>query len=692
VKKPKIFTLIVALLLTAIVAAQADVIVTFHDGKEVRTASVTYDGHTIKLADGTTCARGALKRIALIHEQPRETGAAVETPEDVAELLETAREAVKRFPNAKSILLVDYAYEEKRANGTLLYRYRTTVKILHPDLLTMATQGLYFEEERTKPRIVQARSIDPDGTVHNYDPAAVKISEPSRDAVSYGRGKRMMYQIPQVKVGSIVDFTHEYEIFNPYDPEMFFPWWNFAGTEPFVHTKLEIVMPRGQELHYAARNIPEESRKPLIIPGQQTTTYVWEMRNQPGVIEEPYMPPVSDIVPHLECSPFADWSHIKKWASERLERRMKATKELEELVAAQTKGIEETHGKIAALYHYVQRNIQYNSIKGSIASGMCGHPASDTFEKKRGDCIDVAVLLSAFLRIAGIQEACPVWVSTNDSSTIPTEIPTLGGNHAIVEIHLDDRIFYLDPTATNFRYPAFRPDDHGVYAINPILAMTNFITVPDASENGVSTEYAVNLSPDGHASIKFLQLRTGGWEAGLRGYFIRSNKEEIEKALRSMVNSYAPGGKLGPHEIKNAKDLTKQLEWHMNFTLPNYATKAGDLLILRIPGLSYSFPEVALEKRKYDIDYKSSEQIRHKVTLNVPEGYRVKYLPPDIELNSEYATYSATCKQEGDTITFEDCYRQLTRYVPVKDYASHRAQLQKIARYSKEHIFFEKAE
>lgn len=682
------------LVLIFLATAKADVIVTLHDGKEIKTASITYEKNILKLADGTTYPRNAVKRVSLIHRQAQIASAPSETSDDVRELLETAQEAVKRFPNAKSILLVDHGYEEKRADGRWLFRYRTAVKVLHSDKLSLAAQGMYFDDERQKARIVRARSIDPDGAVHDYDPASVKISEPSRDAVSFGRGKRLTYQIPEVKVGSIVDYTHEWEVFNPYDPEMFFPSWNFAGDEPFVHSRLEIVMPREQELYFATRNVPEEAQKPRIYPGRGTNTYIWEIRDQPGVIEESRMPPISDVVPRLECSPFKDWSYIKKWASERLLPRMEPSEELRQLVSEQTKGLNNPHEKIAALYHYVQRNIQYISIKGSIASGMCGHPAGETFSNKYGDCIDCAILFSAMLRVAGVQ-AYPVWVNTNDSPSITTEIPTLGGNHAIVEIHLDNRIFYLDPTATNYRYPTFRWDDHGVHAINPILARISPVPVPPSRECLVSNEYDITLSPEGDARIKHLSLRTGAWEAGARGFFLRANDEEIKKTLNSIVNSYSPGARLTHYDIKNTDDLSKQLEWRMEFDLPAYASRAGDLLIIKIPGVTYSFPEAALERRAYDIDYKSSEETRHRITINIPEGYAVKYLPAggeDIELGSKHVTYRATCKQDNGRIVFEDSYRQITRFVPAPDYAQHRQLLRKIARYSKEHIFFERTD
>ncbi len=677
------------LLLFAAVSVRADVTVTLHDGTEISAKSVTYERNTLKLADGTKMPRSRVKQVVQVHEKSGQVQASAAVAEDVKALLESAAASVKRFPDAKSILLEDYGYEEKRADGTWLFRYRSATKILHPDKLALASQSLYFDERRNA-RFLQARSIDPDGTVHDYDPASVKVSEPSREAVFFGRGKNKTCQIPEVKVGSIVDVTVEIEVFNPYDPEMFFQSWSFAGTQPFVHSRLDVAIPSDQKIYYVTWNVPEEARQPRKVFGHGTTTYIWEMRNQPAVVEESSMPPIGDVVPHIECSPFKDWSHIKEWATDRLRPRMEVTEPLKKAAEEVTEGIADIHGRIAALYHYVQRQIKYVSIKGSIASGMCGHPAGETLESKRGDCIDCAILFSTLLRAAGVKEAYPVWINTSDSPAIPTEIPTLGGNHAIVEIRLDGTIFYLDPTATHYRYPTFRWDDHGVYVINPILAEVRLIPVPDPSRGLRSREYTVSLSPDGDAGIDFLQLSTGHWESYYRWRFTNMNKDQTDKFLQSFINSYSPGAVLESFESKNAEKLEKQFEWRMGFKLPGYAVKAGDLLVFKIPGLDYSFPEAAQEQRKYDIDYKTSEEKRNKLTVNIPEGYRLKYLPSPLKLGSKYVTYEASCRQEGNTVVFEDNYRQLTRFVSVADYAAHRELLRKIARYSKEHIFFEK--
>jgi hypothetical protein len=367
---------------------------------------------------------------------------------------------------------------------------------------------------------------------------------------------------------------------------------------------------------------------------------------------------------------------------------MEPTPELQNLVKEVTKDAQTEDEKIAALYYYVQQNIQYISIKGSIASGLCGHPASETFKNKYGDCIDCAILFAALLRIAGV-EAYPVWVNTNDSPRIPTTIPTLGGNHAITQIVSGGKTFFLDPTASYYRYPAFRWDDHGVVALNPLAGTFYEIEPPDPSLEAENYEMEVSLSENGNAEVKQKFTATGTIEAAYRSFFDRQNEERKLKYQQRLINSYSPGAKLISYATKNEKDLSEPFQWRCEFALPNYTTSAGDIVILRVPGLEYEFPEVALQERKYDIHYASVSQITHHVVLNLPDSYTVRFVPAAACFESPYCSYEAKYTVDGSKIVFEDKFIRGKRIVPVADYAAHKGVLQKIASYSRQRVFLQ---
>ncbi|MFH1421606.1 MAG: DUF3857 and transglutaminase domain-containing protein [Planctomycetota bacterium] len=680
----KFFPILILLIAVSYLSADS---IEMHDGANMKTDSLTYDGREFTTSEKSKIPLEKVKTITIKTEEAKaEVNNRV--PDDVKELLQSAIVAEKLFPDSKLIVLMDYGKDEMTLEKTFRNTYEYAAKILDIKKNSFSTMTLGYNEERTKIKILLARSIDPDGTVYNYDTDSIKISEPTREAGHFGKGKILTYTIPGIKEGSIVHIIHQWEEFNPSDPELFFPSWSFASEDPFVDSRIEISIPRSKKLYYLSMNIPPEFEKPREIYGKETVSYIWQLKNQPAVVKEPKMPPVGDVVPRIRCSLFEDFTYIKELASKRLLSRMQPTPEIENFVKDLIKNIKTEENKIAILYHYVQQNIEYISIKGSIASGLCGHPAAETFANKYGDCIDVAILFSTMLKIIDV-EAYPVWVYTNHSGTRPTKITTFGGNHAITQIYSGDKAFFLDCTATHYRFPAFRWDDHGVIALNPILGTLVEVPVPAPSLEADNYRMDIVLLENGDAQVKQIFTATGSTEAGYRRFFDRQAEDRKVKYQQSLINHYSPGAKFIEYSTKNAKDLSKPFEWYCQFVLPDYITTAGNIGIMKAPGLNYEFPEVALEKRKYDIYYSTVTQTTHRVSFVLPNSYKVKYIPEEIHINSPYCSYDAKYTVRDNTITFEDKYSLLKRIVPVENYTEYRENCRKIAAYSRQRIFLE---
>ena len=136
----------------------------------------------------------------------------------------------------------------------------------------------------------------------------------------------------------------------------------------------------------------------------------------------------------------------------------------------------------AALFHWIQKNIKYVSIKSSLSSSWTGHPAIETFENKYGDCTDLSILYSAMLNYAGIT-AYPVIVQTNDAGRLITEIPIPYGNHCITQIKFADKILFIDPTSETYRYPFLREDDNAVGFVNYITGEIGKTPLSPAKHN-----------------------------------------------------------------------------------------------------------------------------------------------------------------------------------------------------------------
>jgi transglutaminase-like putative cysteine protease len=266
-----------------------------------------------------------------------------------------------------------------------------------------------------------------------------------------------------VEIGDIVEYKYKEEIFNPWDKKIFTMGWFFGGSEPVIKSYVKTILPRDNYFNFIIKNKEGVSVDSTL--SESTKIFTFEKLNTLPPIEEPLMPVTEELVPFLRLSNQKNWDYIFNWYADFQKKRMKITEEIQQITDSITKGLNTHEEKTAALYHWIQRNIRYISIKGSASSGVSGHEASQTLQNGYGDCTDKAILLSTLLKAADI-EAYPVYLHTYPGPRLIREIPSFWGNHAIVEIFpKGNKHYFLDPVSEYHRYPSFASMDHGTDAI-----------------------------------------------------------------------------------------------------------------------------------------------------------------------------------------------------------------------------------
>jgi hypothetical protein len=112
-------------------------------------------------------------------------------------------------------------------------------------------------------------------------------------------------------------------------------------------------------------------------------------------------------------------------------------------------------------------------------------------------------------------------------------------------------------------------------------------------------------------------------------------------------------------------------------------------MIFAVPNFEMRFAEVSLEKRKFDIEYRTSALRTEHIDIKLPKGYMVKYLPPALRVQSPYIEFEIIYDQQGEDIEITRKLAILKRTVPVEDYDSYKKDLEKIAFSGKQKIFLE---
>ncbi len=668
-------------------------ILTLANGETLAVDSFTFDGATGTLVIGTTTrliGRGELRDISFTRRQ----AAANELATGVSDLLawkERATRMLERFPDCSSILLLDEGEYTYRPDGTNVSKYRGVVYIAKDEALGQGDLTLGFDPNRERITVRHARCLAPDGRVHTLTPDQIKIAKGSSGGVFFDQNQELSFSIPGVTVGAVIDYSYETETFNPFDRNFFQSFFFFQGDEPVGESILRVRLPCDKPLHYLAPNFPPDKAKPVITKEGDTTVYTWTMTDMPPIIPEPYMPPRRDVLPGVVFCLQKDWSYFFNRLKPMFEKRFQLTEAVKRKVDELVEGARDIHEKIARLYLFCQKEIRYISIKGNLASNQVGHPAEETLRNRYGDCTDKGMLLATMLKHIGV-EAYPVGIRTNTAGRAIRELPIFDANHCITQVRLDGRVFYLDSTATDYRYPYFRDDDHDTTIDNPMKGEIASVPLPPPEDNQTQIERTLTLRPDGTLEVDYRSSMNGSNEAGSR-YSIRNMKpEEYVREVRQAISGLTADYELLVASHSDPLDFRGPFTVTSKYILNQYAPRSGSYLVFEIPFFRMRFNEVSLEQRTYDIVYTTTKSRIEHITINLPPGFSVKYLPPPLRVQSPYVEFEVTYDQKEGQILLRRTLAFPRRIIPVADYATYKADLERIARSSDERIFLVEGE
>jgi hypothetical protein len=130
-----------------------------------------------------------------------------------------------------------------------------------------------------------------------------------------------------------------------------------------------------------------------------------------------------------------------------------------------------------------------------------------------------------------------------------------------------------------------------------------------------------------------------------------------------------------------------------SFSLPGFARKAGDELYVNL-NLQRDFEDdYADEKsREVPISYEYRQQQRKVVTLKIPAGYKLSYLPPD-KADSEDGLwrYKFHYEQRGNSIWLSREITMNTLSVPPEKFPVHNRLVEGLRDAYKESVVLTKA-
>jgi hypothetical protein len=324
--------------------------------------------------------------------------------------------------------------------------------------------------------------------------------------------------------------------------------------------------------------------------------------------------------------------------------------------------------KMDTVFKWVQSNIKYIAFEDGV-NGFVPRSCSKVMKNRYGDCKDMGNLLVEMLTYAGVENAHVAWVGTRDIPYQMSEIPSpLTCNHVICVVDKPDGgYYYLDATSSEVSYM------HPPKAIQGKEILVHYDennfklykVDPSAAENNMYiSSIELKFSDSDSLFAKGVDIYNGYQRERITYKLKNYEQEDLDDYLKGIcLNGYSKFT-MKDYYIENLSENNSSLHIHYNFSFKNSVIRDGDELLYNpdlfdLGGILYSTDEYKQSReRSY---HKKSKYI---YSIEVPEGYSVKFLPKDIDYSHELMKFSTTFRQEGNKIIVTKQFSYETLVIP----------------------------
>lgn len=437
----------------------------------------------------------------------------------------------------------------------------------------------------------------------------------------------------------------------------------------FIKEKtVQVIVPEWMNLEIVEHNFRDNVKKELKMDSKgKIKTYIYTITDEPAMKKESNMRGNSFIYPHIQVvSKSAVLNGSKITFFETLDdqyawyhRVVQEVNNDKRVITAKAQEIVQNCKtdveKVKTLFAWVQDNIRYLAFTDGMA-GFKPDDAQEVLRKKYGDCKGMANLLKAFLEAEGF-DARLAWLGTNHIAYDYT-IPSLSvDNHMICALNFNDQFYYLDPTVKYMplgEYPQtiqgrqtlIEDKDRSKYLLKRIPTFSSF-----QNADSLYCEYTITdgkLIGDAHQSYK------GESKQVLMSLMDGTPKDRLNQALKLFLENNHSLNQVTNINLEGSTSQSAQVEMFYAISNGSGIQALGDEYYIDLD-LSKELmnSDVDIEKRVHDIAFDYRYHYVQDIVLNIPQGYKVTYLPEKLEIENPLYVFSIEYDYQEDKIVYK---------------------------------------
>lgn len=361
---------------------------------------------------------------------------------------------------------------------------------------------------------------------------------------SYGGVSTAQFLLDDVRIGDTLWVTYSVIGENPvFDNKWHSTFW-MDNYVPVELRRVSIRYPASRKLVWTQTG--DFKTTPVMASTEDSKgmrTLSFEQHELDAVEYEPQTP--TDFMPWrlVEFSEYKDWNGVAKWA-DGLFPRAKPSPQLNALVR-QFDSESAPEQKAAAALHWVQNEVRYFSV----SIGENSHrpqPPEAVIKRRYGDCKDKSYLLVSLLTQLGIKSR-PVLIDANAIRLPSRSIPSPEWfDHVIVQIDLNGRLYYVDPTSSGQLAPldvlqVAMPGARGL-VVDP--SSTDLTVIPERSDIGPLLDHQESATVpafDQDADMSMHDVYRGTYADWARDHFNGLSANELKREVLGYYEKQFPG-------------------------------------------------------------------------------------------------------------------------------------------------------
>lgn len=275
--------------------------------------------------------------------------------------------------------------------------------------------------------------------------------------------------------------------------------------------------------------------------------------------------------------------------------------------------------KISAIFQFVKKNVKWDGLNSKFTE----KGVRKAYKEQSGNVADVNLMLTSMLRSAGIN-ADPVLISSKGNG-IPLFPTSKGFNYVISMVNFQNGEYMLLDATEEYSLPNVLP--------GRALNWKGRVVNKDGNSSWVELTPTKHRLEDNMMMVKVTDdLMVEGFIRtklnNLNALNYRRAKNHIKE--EDLMKRYEEVNNLEIEEFKivNKENIGKSLIRNVKFVSEDLIEEInGKLYIEPLLFLTQNQNPFKLEERKFPVDFTSAWKDVNRVSIQLPEGYKVEKLP-----------------------------------------------------------------